>query len=90
MEKQVEAKFKTGFETNIREVEEPVPPPRGQQESTGRSSTSMFDASYDRNGIIEFMCKEHDFSNERIEKSVDKLAGFKNQSKQKGMDKWLK
>ena len=89
IERQVEAKFKTGFETNIREVEELFLHPEASKMDKVQLG-SMFDAPYDRNGIIEFMCKEHDFSNDRIEKSVDKLAGLKNQSKQKGMDKWLK
>ena len=88
VEKQVQAKFKTGFETNIKEVEDLFLHPEVSK-IDGKQLTSMFDASYDRNGILEFMCREHDFSNERIEKSVDKLAGFKNQTRQKGMDKWL-
>ncbi len=88
VEKQVEAKFKMGFETNIKEVENLFLHPEVSKVDSVQLA-SMFDASYDRNGILEFMCKEHDFSNERIEKSVEKLAGFKNQSRQKGMDKWL-
>jgi flap endonuclease-1 len=88
VEKQVEAKFKMGFETNIKEVEELFLHPEVSKVDSAQLA-SMFDASYDRSGILEFMCKEHDFSNERIEKSVEKLAGFKNQSRQKGMNKWL-
>jgi flap endonuclease-1 len=89
VEKQVESKFKAGFESNIREVEDLFLHPEVSEIDKSQLS-AMFEASYDRDGVIKFMCAEHGFSNDRIDKFADKLAELKNQSRQKGMDKWLK
>lgn len=85
----VKSKFKTGFETDIKEVEDLFLHPE-VSEIDRAELASMFDASCDRDGIVKFMCSEHGFSNERIEKFADKLASLRNQSRQKGMEKWLK
>ncbi len=39
--------------------------------------------------IREILVDRHDFSSERVEKQLDKLRGFKEKQKQKGLDKWL-
>ena len=39
--------------------------------------------------IKEILVEEHDFSEERIEKQLEKLREFKEKSKQKGLDKWF-
>ena len=54
VEKQVEAKFKMGFETNIKEVENLFLHPEVSKVDSVQLA-SMFDASYDRNGILEFI-----------------------------------
>jgi flap endonuclease-1 len=41
----------------------------------------------DVEGIIEFLCEEHDFSRERVEKAVEKLKGIK--SDQLTLDRWF-
>ncbi len=41
----------------------------------------------DVEGIIEFLCEEHDFSRERVEKAVEKLEGIK--SDQLTLDRWF-
>lgn len=89
VEKQVESKFKAGFETNIKEVEGLFLHPEVSEMDRSQLSV-MFEAPYDRDGVIKFMCAEHGFSNDRIDKFADKLAELRNQSRQKGMDKWLK
>jgi flap endonuclease-1 len=89
VEKQVEEKFKVGFESNIREVEDLFLHPEVSEVEKSQLS-AMFEAPYDRDGVIKFMCTEHGFSNDRIDKFADKLAELKNQSRQKGMDRWMK
>ncbi len=41
----------------------------------------------DVDGIIEFLCEEHDFSRERVEKAVEKLKAIK--SNQLTLDRWF-
>ncbi len=41
----------------------------------------------DVEGIIEFLCEEHDFSRERVEKAVEKLKAIK--SDQLTLDRWF-
>jgi hypothetical protein len=33
--------------------------------------------------------KRHEFSDERVEKQLEKLRDIKEKSKQKGLDKWM-
>lgn len=49
----------------------------------------MRNAKVDKDKLIKFMCEEHGFSEERIEKFADTLSEYKSQSGQKGMDAWL-
>ena len=46
-------------------------------------------ASPSKEGIIRFMCEEHDFSRERIEKYADKFVGAKEKKGQKGIGNWM-
>jgi flap endonuclease-1 len=41
----------------------------------------------DEDGIIEFLCEEHDFSRERVEKAVEKLKAIK--SDQMTLERWF-
>ncbi len=41
----------------------------------------------DRDGIIEFLCEEHDFSRERVEKALEKLKSAK--SAQATLERWF-
>jgi flap endonuclease-1 len=89
VKKQVEAKYKAGFETDINEVEDLFMHPEASEIDKAQLD-KLLEAPCDRDGVVEFMCAEHGFSEERIGKFADKLAALKNQSRQKGMDKWLK
>lgn len=44
---------------------------------------------YDENGLIEFMVKDHDFSEERIKGAIEKLKQFKKIKSQKSIDQWF-
>ncbi len=41
----------------------------------------------DRDGIIEFLCEEHDFSRERVEKAVEKLSNI--EARQATLESWF-
>ncbi|MGC8610826.1 MAG: flap endonuclease-1 [Thermoplasmata archaeon] len=44
---------------------------------------------YDEDGLIEFMVREHDFSEERIKGAIEKLKQFKKIKSQKSIDQWF-
>jgi flap endonuclease-1 len=44
----------------------------------------------DKDGVLGFMCGEHDFSQERIEKAVDRMIGTRTKAHQSSMDRWFK
>ena len=56
-------------------------------------SKEQFDAILkkepDREKIMRFMCDEHEFSRDRVEKFADKFTKFKSSKKQKGINSWL-
>lgn len=43
----------------------------------------------DEDKIKEILVERHDFSNDRVEKQLDKLRVVKEKQKQKGLDKWF-
>lgn len=43
----------------------------------------------DEDKIKEILVKNHDFSEERVEKQLERLREFEEKSKQKGLDKWF-
>ncbi|HUC38612.1 MAG TPA: flap endonuclease-1 [Candidatus Acidoferrum sp.] len=81
IERYVKEKYKAEFDIDIREVEDlflnPEVSDNGLEDMEGRLNDSP-----DRQAIIDFMCKEHDFSVDRIEKFVDKLSGKRTSAKQ--------
>lgn len=86
---QIKERFDAEFELDIREVEDLFLNP--EVRDIGKDDIeSMLSMSYNKDGIISFMCKQHDFSEERISKQVERLAARKNEQRQKGIGKWLK
>jgi len=85
----VKAKFGVEFELDIREVEDLFLNPEVREMDTS-SVESLFKRKYDREKLIDFMCKRHDFSEERIGKTFERLTKTKTDSKQEGMDRWFK
>ena len=43
----------------------------------------------DEEKIKEILVEEHEFSNDRVEKQLEKLRDFEEKKKQKGLDKWF-
>jgi len=43
----------------------------------------------DENGIIDFMCNQHDFSEDRIKGALEKIKEFKKIKSQKSLEQWF-
>ncbi len=72
IEKYVKEKYSQEFELDIREVEALFTKPE-VSDVDPKELNKQLSALPDRKKIIEFMCNEHDFSTERIEKFAEKL-----------------
>jgi flap endonuclease-1 len=84
----VKEKYSEEFELDISEVESLFLNPE-IEEVNEKQVESLLKKQYDRDKIINFMCKKHGFSEERISKYIDKLAKGKADSKQKGIGNWV-
>ena len=47
------------------------------------------DTALDKEGLVGFMCKEHGFSEERVEKMAELLSTAKKEKRQKDINSWL-
>ncbi|MFI5412651.1 MAG: flap endonuclease-1 [Candidatus Micrarchaeales archaeon] len=88
IEKYVNEK-KESFELDPREVEKLFLDPEVKDVSK-EELNSLMNQRPNHDKIIEFMCKEHDFSEDRIGKYSAKLSGIRVSSKQSGIDNWIK
>lgn len=80
-------KYKYTFELDPGDVEALFLHPE-VKEITQQDYRELLGAKPDPARLVEFMCKEHDFSEERIAKFTEKLAETKNAAKQKGLGAW--
>jgi flap endonuclease-1 len=86
---QIKDKFKAEFEIDIKEVEELFTKPEVKE--LGKDEVErLLEKKSSRSELIKFMCEEHGFSHERIDKFADKLEGQQEAQRQQGMDKWLR
>jgi flap endonuclease-1 len=85
----IKEKYKEEFELDIKEVEDLFMKPE-VREMTDDDVKLLTEKQYNKEAIVDFMCKQHGFSEERISKFIDKLAKTKVDTRQKGMDKWFK
>jgi len=84
----VKSKYSTEFELDIREVERLFLDPE-VSDVDREYILSEVDEQPDQAGLIRFMCDEHDFSRDRIEKYVSALASKKSSAKQRGLSAWF-
>ena len=85
----VKEKYDAEFGLDIQEVEDLFMNPE-VKEMESSDVDLLLKKSYDMDKIVDFMCKEHEFSEDRIRKTADRLAKVKGDLRQKGMDKWFK
>jgi flap endonuclease-1 len=88
IERYVKEKGKAPFEIDPREVEAMFLKPE-VDDITEDKLSSIMNTKPNREDIIRFMCKEHDFSEERITKYTDKLFEAGTSSRQKSMGNWI-
>ncbi len=86
---QVKEKFKTEFELDIKEVEELFTNPEVKEFSKDDVG-KLLEKTGSRSELVKFMCEEHGFLPDRIEKFADRLGERQEQQRQQGMGKWLK
>ncbi len=81
IEKYVKEKYNQEFELDIREVEELFTNPE-VSDIDPKDLAKEMETLPDKKRLVEFMCKEHDFSTERIEKFTEKLWAKRVSAKQ--------
>lgn len=86
---QIKEKFKAEFELDIKEVEAMFTNPE-VKEFEKDDVEKLLDKKGSRSELVEFMCEEHGFSHERIDKFADRLGERQDAQRQQGMGKWLK
>jgi len=84
----VEQKFKTPFQTDIREVEELFNNPDVKRIEKPELE-KMVSAKPDIEGIKRMMCDDYEFSEARIVKFAELLAKKRDSSRQEGISKWF-
>ncbi len=52
-------------------------------------SYSLVWKDVDETALIEFMCGEHDFSEERVKSAIEKMKSFRSVREQKSLDAWF-
>lgn len=88
IERIAKERFDAAFELDIREVEDLFLNPE-VKEIGEPELASMTGKQYDKDKIMEFMCKEHGFSEERTSKVVERLSKVKADTRQKGIGNWF-
>ena len=82
------SKYGTEIE-NAAEVERLFMEPDVKKVSAKEFRSLLSDSSPDRDSLMSFMCDEHGFSAERVEKSIEKIMASRKEKKQKDINKWM-
>ncbi len=85
----VKGKYKNGFEVDPEEVESIFLKPETQEMGRSDIGSLLKNAKASKEKIIRFMCDEHGFSQERVDKFADMLVGYKLSAGQKGIGAWV-
>ncbi len=85
----VKEKYNAEFELDITEVQDLFLKPEVKEVSE-KEIEEMLGAVPNTEGIVKFMCDEHDFSTERIQKFSERLNELRSESRQKTIGQWFK
>lgn len=85
----VNGKYKNGFEVEPAEVEDVFLRPETSEIGKSDLNALLKDARPNKEKLMKFMCDDHDFSQERVDKFADTLAGYKSAAGQRGIGAWV-
>ncbi len=85
----VQEKYGTGFGADPEDVEKVFTEPEVKSMSSGEFERILKANRPNKEKLIRFMCDEHEFSTERIDKYSDKLTQVKGKAGQKGINSWM-
>ncbi len=85
----VNGKYKNGFEVEPAEVEDVFLRPETSEIGKSDLNALLKDARPNKEKLMKFMCDDHDFSQERVDKFTDTLAGYKSAAGQRGIGAWV-
>ncbi len=85
----VNGKYKSGFEVEPEAVEEVFLKPETAELGKNNLNLLLKDSRANKEKIVRFLCDEHDFSHERVDKFADALVDYKSAAGQKGIGAWV-
>lgn len=88
--KYVEEKYNKEFDVDPHEVEDIFLEPDVKEVDRDQFSSLLSGLKPDLDKIVSFMCDEHGFSEERIEKFAQKIISAYNKAGQKDINSWIK
>ena len=85
----VRQKYSAEFDSDPKEVFELFEHPETNQITSQEFNKLLSESKPDKNGIMHFMCDEHEFSGDRVGKVADKLLELRGVKGQKGINNWM-
>ncbi len=85
----VRQKYGAEFDSDPKEVFELFEQPETNQITSQEFNKAISESKPDKNGIMRFMCDEHEFSGDRVGKVADKLLELRGVKGQKGINNWM-
>ncbi len=89
IESYIKQKYDAEFDVDPDEVEKVFTEPEVSAMKESDFEKLVASAKPNKEKIVRFMCDEHGFSNERIDKFADKLVSAKGKAGQKGIGGWM-
>ncbi len=85
----IKTKYGAEFDSDPKEVEALFTDPEVSKMGAVEFNALLSSAMPDGDRILRFMCDEHGFSAERVQKVADKLLELKGKKGQKGINNWM-
>ncbi len=82
-------KYKIALDFDPEEVEGVFLSPEVEKLSRSRIDEIVKEARPSKEGIVRFLCDEHEFSEDRVSKYADKILSARGERGQKGINSWL-
>ena len=89
IENVLKEKYNKEFDVDPNEAAAVFLEPEVDEMSNNDFSEIISSSKPDRNGIINFMCSDHGFSEDRVGKVADSLVASKAKKGQRGIDRWM-